>query len=432
MTMESKMNEKQDTDPQMVKKTWSQRILPILLPLVIIGAGFWGYTIIKKPEAKPKRRPPVAMVPNVTVRAVYPEDHIVSVTALGTVVPARELTVKSRVSGEVIKMNTDFIPGGRLPKGAELLRVDPGDYQLQLTRHERAVTEAEYQLKLEESSRDVAQKEWELLKESGPLPDDLDSGLALREPQIKKARADLKSAKAELTQARRDLERTVVTVPFNALVLEQLVEEGSSVSINETLAELVGTDEYWVEATVPLSRLDRIVFPATSEEKGPLATILYRDRYTLSGHVIKLLSDMGENGQMARVLISITDPLGRLAKGTSPQPVPLINEFVQVEIEGRPVTSAYKIPRTAMRENQQVWLADTEDQLVIKPVTVVWQDDTNVYVTDGLSPGDRLIESAIATPVDNMKLRVSGSDATATTPQTKPPKTEVATQVAPS
>lgn len=100
----------------------------------------------------------------------------------------------------------------------------------------------------------------------------------------------------------------------------------------------------------------------------------------------------------------------------------MINEFVQVEIEGRPVTSAYKIPRTAMRENQQVWLADTEDQLVIKPVTVVWQDDTNVYVTDGLSPGDRLIESAIATPVDNMKLRVSGSDATATTPQTKPPK----------
>ena len=405
--MEPTMNEKKEADPQTVKKNWPQRILHILLPLVIIGAGYWGYTLIKKPGAKPQRRPPVAMVPKVTVKTVYPEDHAVSITALGTVVASRELTVKSQVSGEVIKMNPDFTPGSRLSKGAELLRIDPADYQLALTRKERAVTEAEYQLKLEESSRDVAQQEWELLKESGPLPDDLDSGLALREPQIKKARADLKTAKAELTQAKRDLGRTIVKVPFNVLVLEKRVETGSSVSVNEALAELVGTDEYWVEATVPLNRLDRVPFPATSKETGPPATVLYRDRYIVSGRVTKLLSDMGEKGQMARVLIAIADPLGSDAQEPASQPMLLINEFVQVEIDGKPLTAAYKIPRTAMRDNQQVWLADDKDQLVIKPIKIIWQDDENVYVADGLSPGDRLIDSSIATPVSNMKLQIN-------------------------
>lgn len=404
--MESKMNRKDESGPETVKTNWPQRILHILLPLVIIGVGYWGYTLIKKPGARPQRRPPVAMIPKVTVKAVYPEDHAVSITALGTVVAARELTVKSRVSGEVIRTNPDFTPGGRLPKGVELLRIDPADYQLALTRKEQGVTEAEYKLKLEESSRDVAQEEWELLKQSGPLPDDLDSGLALREPQIKKARADLKAAQAELTQAKRDLGRTRVKVPFNALVLEKNVETGSSVSVNEALAELVGTDEYWVEATVPLTRLDRISFPAMPEEIGPTVTIFYRDRFTVSGNVIKLLSDVGENGQMARVLIAITDPLGSDAQEASQRPMLLINEFVKVEIEGKPLTAAYIIPRTAMRDNQQVWLADDKDQLVIKSVKIIWQDDESIYVADGLAPGDRLIDSSIATPVSNMKLQI--------------------------
>ena len=39
--MEPTMNEKKEADPQTVKKNWPQRILHILLPLVIIGAGYW-------------------------------------------------------------------------------------------------------------------------------------------------------------------------------------------------------------------------------------------------------------------------------------------------------------------------------------------------------------------------------------------------------
>lgn len=267
----------------------------------------------------------------------------------------------------------------------------------------------------------MAQKEWELLKKDGPLPGDLDSELALREPQIKKARADLNAAKAELAQARRNLGRTLVRVPFNALVLEKHVEVGSSITVNEALATLVGTDEYWVEATVPLNRLDRIAIPASANENGPLATIIYRDRYTVPGRVIKLLSDMGEKGQMARVLISIADPLGDSTPQASPQPVLLINEFVQVKIAGRPLTAVYKIPRTAMRENRQVWLADEENRLIIQPVRIAWQDDKGFYVTEGLSPGDRLINSAIATPVANMQLRVV-ADSKETAPPSKQPE----------
>lgn len=419
--MKPEMKIKKERRPQAAPNRWAQRIVPVLFPLIIIGAGIWGYTIIKNPEVKPKRRPPAAMVSQVTIQTVYPQDHDAVISALGTVVPARELIVKARVSGEVIRIHPRFIPGGRLAKGVELLRIDPADYHSVVTLRERAVTETEYRLKLEESSRDVAQKEWELLKKDGPLPGDLDSELALREPQIKKARADLNAAKAELAQARRNLGRTLVRVPFNALVLEKHVEVGSSITVNEALATLVGTDEYWVEATVPLNRLDRIAIPASANENGPLATIIYRDRYTVPGRVIKLLSDMGEKGQMARVLISIADPLGDSTPQASPQPVLLINEFVQVKIAGRPLTAVYKIPRTAMRENRQVWLADEENRLIIQPVRIAWQDDKGFYVTEGLSPGDRLINSAIATPVANMQLRVV-ADSKETAPPSKQPE----------
>jgi multidrug resistance efflux pump len=66
------------------------------------------------------------------------------------VVPARELTVKSRVSGEIVYIHPELIDGGIISKGTEIIRIDPDDYELTIIKAKRDVVQAEYALKIEQ------------------------------------------------------------------------------------------------------------------------------------------------------------------------------------------------------------------------------------------------------------------------------------------
>ena len=77
-----------------------------------------------------------------------PDDHGVTVSAMGTVIPAREITLEARVAGEIVAMHPEFTVGGFLEKDSEVLRIDPQDYQLALTLTRAKVKEAESKLKI--------------------------------------------------------------------------------------------------------------------------------------------------------------------------------------------------------------------------------------------------------------------------------------------
>jgi hypothetical protein len=66
----------------------------------------------------------------------------------------------------------------------------------------------------------------------------------------------------------------------------------------------------------------------------------------------------------------------------------------------------YRIPRFALRNDDQIWLVDKEQKLAIRPVKTLWREEEYVYIRDGLHPDDLLIVSALATPVDGMDLRL--------------------------
>lgn len=387
--------------PRPGKKTL---ILKITLPLAILCVGFLGSAYLKSSGPKPQRKPPRKMVSLVQVMPVQKADETVSVQAMGTVVPARELTLESRVSGEIVWMHPEFAPGGFLKAGEETLRLDPTDYELDLARKKSQVADAAYRLKLELGHQAVAKREWQLLKGNKSAKN---ADLALRKPHLEKARADLAAAKAELKGAELNLERTRITAPFNAVVRERYVETGSQVASQEKLADLVGTDEYWVQASVPVDRLRWLRIPRTAEEEGSEVAVRYgTDAQVRTGIVIKLLSDLEAEGRMARLLVSIKDPLD-LSNPASDRPPLLIGEYVQVEIQGRELFDVFRIPRSALRDGARVWIAAPDDTLAIREVEPLWRDADTVLLRDGLQIGDRLILSDIAAPVAGMPLRVS-------------------------
>ena len=52
-----------------------------------------------------------------------------------------------------------------------------------------------------------------------------------------------------------------------------------------------------------------------------------------------------------------------------------------------------------------VWVCN-DNTLDIRPVTLAWKNTDNVYIKSGLSPGNQIVTSEIASPVQGMALRI--------------------------
>ncbi|QTA80813.1 Efflux transporter, RND family [Desulfonema limicola] len=380
----------------------------IILPLLVLCAGIAGASYIKNSASKPGKRPPQLNIPLVEAQDVQVSSEQVIIQAMGTIIPAREIVLKSRIGGEIIAVHPEFKPGGYIMAEQEILTIDPKDYELLVTQKKGQVANALYALKMEMGQQDIASREWKLVNGNRPAKPS-DKELILRKPHLEKAKADLEAAKADLEQARLNLSRTKVTVPFNAVIKSRNVETGSQISSGEQLADVIAVDQYWIQVSVPIDRLEWMKIPATSEETGSEVTILYRDMsYERTGHVIRLLSELENEGRMARIIVAVDDPLN-LENPEKTTPPLLLGEYVRVEIKGRELDHVLKIPRTALRDNNSIWVAENETTLSVRPVKTLWRDKNNVLLKNVLNNGEKIIISDLSTPVDGMKIRIAGS-----------------------
>ena len=374
------------------------------IPFIIIAIGVVAAYFLFTTSPQPNKITPQKAVPQVRIEEIHLQKQMVTVTAMGTVIPARKLELKSKVSGEIVEIHPEFVDGGFIRKGEVLLQIDPADYELMVAQKKSKVVEARYALKLEMGHQEVAKREWELLN-GGQKASDLDLELALRKPHLDKARADVAAAAAELKQARLDLNRTKISAPFNGIVLSKNVEKGTQVGVQESLAELVGTDEYWIQVSIPVDRLGWFDIPRRVKEKGAPVVIRSDSNSEIYGQVIKLLGDLEEEGRMARILVSVVDPLG-LKKGGGDQKPLLIGQYVRVQIAGKELEKAARIPRSALRGGKLVWLVGEDGKLLTREVEVAWREEETLLIREGLKNGDRLVVTEMAAPEEGMLVQV--------------------------
>ncbi len=384
-------------------------VFKVLLPLMvlIIAAVTSIWLINTAPEAKP--RPPQPMATLVETVPVVFESRNALIQAMGTVMPALEVSLKPQVNGEVVKVSSNLLPGGVFQAGDMVLKIDPTDYELVVRQLKSDLDRAASELEMEQGNQMIARDELELLEET---ISESDMDLALRKPQLKSVEAALAFSRAKLEKAELDLSRTTITSPFNAVVKSREMNVGARVNESTTLATLVGTDEYWIEALVPTHMLKWIRIPEIHGDKGALVRIYdqaaWGDKIVREGRVIRLAADLEEQGRMARLLVSVPDPIS-LKPETSKKPPLLIGSYVRLEIEGVTLASVAAIGRNLIRNGDQVWIMDAEDKLDIRTVTIAFQSRDQVMVSKGLEKGERLITSRLAAPVQRMSLRMKTS-----------------------
>jgi RND family efflux transporter MFP subunit len=297
-------------------------------------------------------------------------------------------------------------------EGQVLLTIDPADFENALEQRKSALRQAEADLRVEMGRQNVARQDYELLDQT---LDQENRELVLREPQLNSARARVESARAAVEQAELALQRTEVKAPFEAQVIERNVNVGSQVSPGERLAHLVGIDTYWVVATVPMNKLRWIEFPdpATGEEHGVEVQIRNRSAWpegvTRTGHVDRLIGSLDQETRLARVLITVDDPLAREMSGgmSSDMSVPpmIIGAVVEARIQGRELRDVIRLDRDFIRENDTVWVKEN-GELRIRQVTIPVRDAQYAYITEGLRDGDTVVTSNLATVAEGAPLRI--------------------------
>ena len=366
-------------------------------------------TYMMKNRPRPERRKPVPSAQIVTVRELAVTSQQVVVPVMGSVVPAAEIDLKSRVAGEVLWVHSEFVEGGIVKKGQTLLRIDPTEYELALIRKKAVLEGAILDLKTEEGRQSIAKSEWEILGLEEKATD-MDRELALRQPQLAANRANLEAARAEVKQAELDLVRTAIKAPFNAVIRSAEVNVGAQITVQGTLAHLVGSDSFFIEALLPLDRLEWVHIPENSRNTGSKAEIVSDSGRVLTGRIYKLLGDIEPDGRLAKIFIQLNDPLDLNRQNGDRRPL-LLGDYVSARIEGRSVQNVFIIERQHIRDGNRVYIADEDDRLQVHTVDIIWNGTDHVLVR-GLVEGERLIISDVPAPVEGMKIRVQGDNDT--------------------
>ena len=328
-----------------------------------------------------------------------------TIVTMGTVIPSRDIILSPRVSGQIIEISKAFTPGGFVQKGQTLLRIDPADFRNALKQRKSELRQALADLKMEMGRQEVAQKEYQALRQSFKVEED---ELVLRKPQLDSVQARVEAARAALNQAELDLERTKIKAPFNAHILSQKINLGSQVAAGHNLGRLVGVDTYWIEVTVPLSKLRWLAFPDSQDAKGSKVRIrhlsVWQPEEYRQGHLYKFIGSLEEGTRMAKVLVAVNDPLS-LSSGMSDKPALVIGSFVEASIQGKKVADVIRINRDYVRKNDTVWVMQ-DQKLDIRKIQIVFSDANYAYVKKGLNKDDLVVTTNLATVVEGAGLRV--------------------------
>ena len=375
------------------------------LPLVII-AGSIGVVValvaVNKGK-RPEQRDEISPALLVDVIRAEPASLNLTVRSQGSVQPRTETTVMAEVSGKIVDVSRNFIPGGFLRKGEVLLRIDASDYEAALKRAEANLASRRAQLADQQARSDQALRDWANLGRSGEP-----SELTLRKPQLAEAMAAVQAAEADLEKAQRDLDRTRIRSPYDGLVRSKLADVGQYVSPGTPLGMTFAIETAEVRLPITIRDLAYLQLPVATGAAPPpeRVTALPEVKLTATGsgidgawraQIVRTEGIIDEASRVIYAVAEIIDPYGVL--GQSRQAPLRVGTFVSAEIEGIRANSVVVLPRSVLRPDNTLLIADDSNRLEIRPVQVLRSEPNLVYLTGGVGRGDRVISTSLDAPI---------------------------------
>jgi membrane fusion protein, multidrug efflux system len=318
------------------------------------------------------------VIPVVTAK-VSRADLPVYLNGLGNVTAYYTVTVKSRVDGQLMKVN--FNEGDLVKEGDVLMEIDPRPYQVQLdlaqgtfARDTALVTNARLDL----------QRYTTLIEQDAVPKQQLDTQKALvaqYEGNLKTDQANIDSAKLNLTYAK-------VTAPISGRIGLRLVDPGNIIHASDQTGMLVITQLQPITAlfTIPEDDLPAVM------QKLKLGIHLPLEAYNRDN---SQLLDTGTLQTVDNQIDASTGTSRLKAVFPNKQNNLFPQQFVNIRLKVDTLTHKLVVPNVAIQNGQQgtfVYTVDPETSKVhLKTVTVGVTDKQNAEIRSGLTEDDQVV-----------------------------------------
>jgi membrane fusion protein, multidrug efflux system len=332
---------------------------------------------------------PVPVVVTKVARSSIP----VYLNGLGNVNPYYTVTVKSRVDGQLMKM--DFNEGDLVKEGQVLCEIDPRPYQVQL---DIAVATLAHDQALLDNAK-VDQKRYVELVKTDAIPgQQLDTQNAL----VAQYEGTIKQDNANIENARLQLVYSKVTAPITGVVGLRLVDPGNIVHAADangmiTIAQL---QPIAVLFTVPEDSLPDVVQKLRAGAHLPADAYNRDNSKKLASGTLITLDNQIDNTTGTSKLKAVFDN-----KDNSLFP----QQFVNIRLLVDTLTNQLVVPNVAVQNGQQgtfVYVVDADSVVHLKTVKVGITTETSADILSGISDGDRVVVDGTDRLIEGATVRV--------------------------
>lgn len=349
----------------------------VVLLLGVAVAGMVAYRSHENTQAAAKSRNAQLPAVSVAVASVQKRDVPYYLTGLGSVLAYNTVTVKTRVDGQIMRVN--FKEGQFVNEGDVLLEIDPRPFQV-------ALDQAQGQLAKDVASQQDAKidlSRYTTLWQQGVIPrQQLDTQVATVgqfDGAIQADKAAIENQKLQLTYAK-------VTAPISGRVGLRLVDPGNIVHATDATGMIVITQIQPISVvfTIPEDNLPEVV---AQEKRGELKVDAYSrdDKIKIAEGKLLTIDNMIDPTTGTIKLKSVFEN-----KDASLWP----NQFVNVRLYLSTRKDAHTVSSATLQRGTQgtfVYVVNQENQAQVRNVNVDFIEGNLAVVKQGLDPGEQVV-----------------------------------------
>ena len=357
------------------------KLISFALMVGAIALASWYYT-----------RPKPLEVELATIAPGSVEATIVN-TRAGTIKSCQRSDLAPITGGQIAKIWVK--EGDHVQKGQVLLELWNQDLQAQRELAQRQLTMAQERRRetciLAENARRESNRTQQLVEQgfvSSQRADDANANARSRQASCEAASTDIKRAEAQIRVSQAGIDRTVIVAPFSGVIGKISGELGEFTTPSPpgipTPPTIDLIDDSCLYVTAPMDEVDAPKIKVGQEARITLDAMPGK---IFPGKIRRIAPYVTEIEKQARTVDIEVDFL------QVPADTLLVGYSADVEVVLERKDDVLRIPTQAIRQDNKVWLVDTNDRLAEQTLETGLSNWSFTEIRTGLKAGDRVLIS---------------------------------------
>ena len=367
---------------------------------VLLAGGVFAYqkwfSAAPVPQERQRFFPRGQAVPVRVVQA-RSETIEVEIKALGTVTPINTVTVRSRVDGELMRVN--FSEGQRVSAGQLLAEIDARPFQSQL--NQVLGQQQENQARLKNAEGDL--ERYRKLAAEGLITQ---QQVTTQEALVQQYRGALTANDAQVANGRLQLSYTRITAPIDGRLGLRQVDAGNLIRSGDPNGLVVITQMRPISVifTVPETDLPAVLEAYRRGNRPPVEAWDRAESALLATGTLETIDNQ---------IDTTTGTIKLRAQFANADEQLFPNQFVNIRLRVQSLRNATVIPSAAVQRasfGPFVYVVKPDFTVTIRRITLGPSEGDRTAITEGVAAGDQVVLEGVDDLTENAKVEVIGED----------------------